>query len=273
MVLSKKVEWLLQNVFQTFSDNVLSCRQDSGQPAGAAAEPPSLPSRAAFSSLMADDWMFGCEKPMTALSPPRTDAETSLQGSDTVPTSSVGPTCAPGDDSDNRQPETVDRQLVLVKGQACANGQPSGTRPGVEPVPALSPSISFANALPPILTEIATQQHGEQQPASTADVPTACHKSARPHGNAIAGAVYDMCCSAEQQVDASVSDWLLQQVDEEPQPSCRGSGDSLVEVATAGAEQRDASSSGGATDAKAMQMPVRNAVPGCVCVEGFCGVV
>ena len=221
--------------------------------------------------------MFGCAKPEASSPDPTPDADVISQDLDTAPTTSVGPTMhATREDSNNGQLLTVDRQLSLSEGERLApNGEPSSTRPWTMSVPALRSDISFANALPPIPTGIATKrQQQQQQPASTDDVfkpfPE-LHKSPQPQGKMTAAAV-DHVGGTAPAVDASVSGWLSQQVAAELQPTICGGGNSMLEAATAGAEQGEASRSSGTTNAEAVGMQVRSvllSVTGSLMDSGF----
>ena len=211
---------------------------------------------------MDDDWMFGCQKPGASSSDPTPDADSISQEPDTAPTTGLGPMMhATGEGSNNGQLLTVDRQPSLFEGESLApDRQASSARPWTMSVPALRSRISFANALPPLHTEIATQWQQQQQPAPTEDASNPVpeqHQLPQPQGKATAGSVELMGGTAAA-VDASVSDWLLQQVGGELQPSICSGGDSMVDAATAGAKQGEASGSSGTTNAKAVGMQVSN---------------
>ena len=211
---------------------------------------------------MDDDWMYGCQKPEPFSSNPTSDPDAPPERPDTAPTTSLGPTThVTGDGSSNGQLLIADRQLSLPEEESLnPNGQPSIPRPWSMSVPALRSSISFANALPPIPTEAANQQQEQQQTASAHAVSnpeSEQHKLQQPWRKVTAGAIGHMGCTAPA-VDASVSDWLSQQVNGELQPSLCDNGDNVLEVATAGVEQGEASASSGATKADAMGMQVRN---------------
>ena len=201
--------------------------------------------------------MFGCQKPEAASSDQTPVADATPEGPGTASTANHEPTMRiTGEGSNSGQPLTDNRQLPLPEGKSSnLNGQPSSARPWSMSVPALRSSISFANALPPIPTELATQQQ-QQQPTFTDDVfypESERHKSPHPQENA-SGAV----SHTPPAVDASVSEWLLQQINGKLQRSFCDGGDSIVEVTTAGAEQGEASASSRATDAEAMGLQVRN---------------
>lgn len=203
--------------------------------------------------------MFGCQKPEACLSDLAPAADVAAKGVDTAPTPNHGLAMGiTGEGSNIGQLLTDSRHLSLYEGESLnSNGQPSSARPWSMSVPALRSSISFANALPPIPSEVASRQ----QLASTNDVSkpeSEQHSLPQPQGREIAGAADHMGYTAIPAVDASVSDWLSQQVVGELQPSFGGSGDSMVEVATAGAEQGEASASSGANNAEAMGMQVRS---------------
>lgn len=238
------------------------CRQGNDHPAEAAAKPAALPSRPALNSLMDDDWMFGCQKPEASSSKPTPGADAPPERPDTAPATSLVPTMHfTGEGSNSGQLLTVDRQLSLPEAESVnPYGQSSSARPWSMPVPSLRSSISFANALPPIATEVATQQQEQQQTAPADDVSnpeSEQRKLPQPERKATPGAFDHMGYTALA-ADASVSDWLLQQVGGELLPSFCGGGNSMAEAATAGAEQGEASASSGATDAEAMRMQVRN---------------
>ena len=149
---------------------------------------------------MDEDWMFGCQK--TVESPEQ-------------PTHSDAP-------SDNRhgsvhgaQAAQLDRQLGQPDG-LCTPAQEAnmaGSQPMTLPFPTLRPTISFANALPPI--PIAQQPQAELQ--------------------GLAAAVD--ASQAQQQLDVSVTDWLSHQISGELLREGLGSGHSLAELATREEEQ------------------------------------
>ena len=200
--------------------------------------------------------MFGCQKPEACSSDPAPAADVAAKGVDTAPTPNHGLAMGiTGEGSNIGQLLTDSRHLTLYEGESLnSNGQPSSARPWSMSVPALRSSISFANALPPIPTEVAIQQ----QLASTNAVSnpeSEQHSLPQPQGREVAGAADHMGYAAIPAVDASVSDWLSQQVIGELQPSFGGSGDSMVEVGTAGAQQ---GASSGANNAEAMGMQVRS---------------
>lgn len=244
-------------------------RQDSSKPAAAAAKPASAPNRQAFSTLLDDDWMFGCQKPMAASSNPPADADAPPAGQGAPPADGLIPTApGTGESSSTEQLLPTGGQTLGPAAQTTSpkRQQASTTSPSV---PALRSSISFANALPPIPVGLATQQaqsrdgavniHSDQRKASQQQGASAA---------AVAG-VGGRSLTAEQQVRASVSDWLLRQDSGDvQQTSSHGSGDCLVQPATGDEEERSqASGSRGASDDDAAGPQVTSCLQICLCAR------
>ena len=236
-------------------------RHNSGKPVAAAAKPSSLPSaRPALSSLMDDDWMFGCQKPLAEPTNPPAKPSATPEGQNAPPAVSLPPsTRTAGAGSNDRQLLTADGQSSPLEGQTtCPHGQQGGTTtitPWTMSVPALRSSISFANALPPVPVGFASQQAQSRDGAS--NIHTDQRKASHQHG--AAAAVGGRSLTAQQQVRASVSDWLLRQGSGGVQEaSCHdSSGDCLVELATGEEDERSqASCRSGASDDGAAELQV-----------------
>ena len=241
------------------SSACLTCRQGSGESAGVQ---PAAQRRPALSSFMDDDWMFGCQKPTPVLSELTCDLlakETSQStGQDRCPPASAHATTAGSDvplQTVSGQTSDSDRQTSAVNGQAAADsgkapalhGQLSqagpsdaeaiaadkrdSSEPWTMSVPAVRSSISFANALPPILSETFPQQplplhgappgcipavqhppHAQQEP-SAEQQPSSQQLSLQQQQDAASGVDADVRSGSDrwQAVDTSVSDWLHHQ--------------------------------------------------------------
>lgn len=126
-----------------------------------------------------------------------------------------------------------------------------GNKPWTMSVPALRSSVSFANALPPIPVDLSHQQQAALVQEQHLQHATAKHPKnhAQPHGTSqqsgnmfgVTSAMADH--EAKQNVDASVSEWLSQQVGGELRTGMHRNGRTgQAEVATAVGEQDGASS-------------------------------
>ena len=205
---------------------------------------------------MNDDWMFGCQKPVPASSDPPPNANEPPEGQAEAPSASLAPTTsATGEGSHDGQMLTDDGQTLAPRRQTSVpNGQPGSARAWTTSVPALRSSISFANALPPIPTELATQQQSANEDFN---IQLGQHKRAQPQVTAAAAAADNSSSAARQQVGASVSNWLSQQVSGQLHTSCHGSGHSLVDVSRAAVGPREVSSSDAASDTGAVGLQVK----------------
>lgn len=156
---------------------------------------------------MDDDWMFGCQKTVDPPEQPRHSENASESRHVSVYSLQAAP---------------LDRQLGQPDG-LCTPTQHAnlaGSQPRTLPLPALRPTVSFANALPPI--PVAWQQPQAELQGLAAAVDTS---------------------QAQQQLDASVTDWLSHQISGELLREGLGSGHSLAELATH-EEQQDLTAAG-----------------------------
>lgn len=194
--------------------------------------------------------MFGCQKPAAASSNPPANAVAPTAGQGAPSATGLIPTTpAMGESSINEQLLTTDRQTLAPGEQTTSpKGQQASTNtPENMSVPALRSSISFANALPPIPVGVATQQ--AQSRGGAVNIHPDQRSASQQRGAATA-AVIGRSLSAQQQVHASVSDWLLRQGSGEvQQTSIDGSGGCLMDLATGDEDEgSQAAGSSGASD-------------------------
>lgn len=180
-------------------------------------------------------------------------APTNAPADASAPPESQDPPPATGAGNTDGQLVTVDGQALGSRGQTTApeGQQGSATTPWTMSSPALRSSISFANALPPMPPGPITQQD-QARVAGVFNIHPGQHQ-----GTAAAAGGDGASTAAQQQVHASVSEWLLHQVSGDVDASWQGSGDCLVRMAPGEEdEQSQASGSGDASDADAAGLQV-----------------
>ena len=199
--------------------------------AHAALPEPAAPCKT-LSSLMDDDWMFGCQKAADAPVPPAAGTNRAfVSGKAAYITDEQLPVSDGLFAHPNGQRLPVEGQLSATAGESqgieglateTSSFENASHQTQTLSMPALRSSISFMNALPPIPPDVASQL---QQPES----------GSQQGSEAFVASQADN--TGRHQLDASVSEWLSLQVNEELLTDGQASDHSLAGLATAAEQQ------------------------------------